>query len=256
METYYQKVNSEWKKMTLRGITGKNVKIAVLDTGNNNNPDFSVNFTADPQPDVFGHGSLTGSIIKSSLGLAKNCILYNVKVITDSGIITPDSIIQGLSYALANNVDVISMSFTVGYYNQLIQDKINECTAAGIILMASSGNNTSLDEIKYPAGGLNVIAVNSIDDNGLVYYKNALTGSLTHGIDICCNGLSSECLDKNGNVTDNNGTSLSTPWLAGAFALVKESLNYPSNKIVMDYILKKALKQPDTQLYGKGNFTF
>lgn len=256
MATYYQKVNSEWKKMTLRGITGKNVKIAVLDTGNNNNPDFSVNFTTDGQLDVFGHGSLTGSIIKSSLGLAKDCILYNVKIITDSGLIMPNSFIQGLNYALANNVDVISMSFTIGNYDQLVQDKINECAAAGIVLMASSGNNTFLDQIKYPAGGLNVIAVNSIDNNGLVFYKNGIIGPLTHGIDICCSGLSSECLDKNGTVTNNNGTSLSTPWLAGAFALVKESLNYPSNKTVMNYILRRSIKQPDTQLYGQGNFTF
>lgn len=242
--------------MTLRGITGKGVKIAVLDTGNNNNPDFSVNFTLDPMPDVYGHGSLTGSIIKSSLGLANGCILYNLKVINDNGTMFADNVTNALSYCLANGIDVVSMSFSLGYYDATVQAKINECAAAGMILMGSSGNSGTLANIVFPAGGLNVIAVNVIDEAGNIVYKNGLVGALNHGIDICCSGYNSECLDKNGNVYLERGTSLSTPWLAGAFALTKEYLGYPSNKVTMDYILRKAIKQVDTQLYGKGKFTF
>lgn len=255
MPTYYQKVNSEWKKMTLRGITGKGVKVFVLDTGNNNSPDFSVNFTANAQTDVHGHGSLTGSIIKSSLGLANECILYNVKVLNDAGTAPTQNLIDGLNYCIANGADVISMSFVLSYVQEL-QDKINECAAAGIVLLASSGNSTTLSNILFPAGALNVIAVNSVDEAGITVHKNGLTGSLNHGIDICCSGFNAECLDKNGNVTSSSGTSLSTPWLAGAFALTKEYLGYPSNKATIDYMLRKAIKQTDTQLHGKGNFIF
>lgn len=242
--------------MTLRGITGKGVKVAVIDTGNNNNPDFSVNFTTDGPTDINGHGSLTGSIIKSSLGLANGCILYNVKVISDSGGVFAQNMINGLSYCITNGVDVISMSFTLGYFDQDVQNKINECTAAGIILIASSGNSTTLTDIVFPGGGANVIAANAIDEFGIAVYKNGLVGSLNHGVNICCSGYNSECLDKNGSVTFERGTSLSAPWLAGAFALTKEYLGYPSNKVTMDYILRKAIKQTDPILYGKGNFTF
>lgn len=255
-QTYYQKINSEWKKMTLRGITGKDVKVFVLDSGNNNSPDFSANITANAQVDVFGHGSLMGSIIKSSIGLANGCILYNVKVINDNGTIFVQNVIDGLSYALANGADVISMSFTVGSYNQGLQDKINACAAAGIVMLASAGNSFTLDYTLYPANALNVIAVNSVDSDGIVYHKSGLVGGNVHGIDICCSGKQAECINKNGTITNSSGTSLCTPWLAGAFALVKESLGYPSNKVVMDYILRKAIKQTDPVLYGKGLFTF
>lgn len=242
--------------MTLRGITGKGVKVAVLDTGNNNNPDFSANFTTDGPTDINGHGSLTGSIIKSSLGLSNGVILYNVKCLNDTGSMLASDVINGLNYCLANAVDVISMSFTLGYFDQGVQDKINECAAAGIILIGSSGNSTALTSIIFPGGGANVVAVNAIDEFGIAVYKNGLVGSLNHGINICCSGYNSECLDKNGSVTFERGTSLSSPWLAGAFALTKEHLGYPSNKVTMDYILRKAIKQTDPILYGKGNFTF
>ncbi len=255
-QTYYQKVNSGWKKMTLRGITGKGVKVFVLDTGNNNSPDFSMNFTADGMADVHGHGSLMGSIVKSSIGLAKDCILYNGKVITDTGAVFPTNVANGLQWALDNGADVISMSFTTGGYSQEVQDKINACAAAGIVMISSAGNSTILSNILYPAGALNVIATNAVKADGAIVYKNALVGSLNHGIDICASGFGAECLDKNGVLTSNSGSSLCASWLAGAFALIKEKLGYPPNPVVMKYILSRAIKQTDPVLYGAGVFTF
>ena len=255
MANYYQKVNSEWKKLTLRGITGKGVKVAGLDTGNNNNPDVSVNFTTDPLFDLNGHGSITGSIVKSSIGLAKDCILYNFKVVNDAGIPLEGSIVSALQYCRANGISIVWMSFYISQ-SSAIQTEIDLCNAAGIVLLASSGNSFTLANIVFPAGANGVYAVNSLDVNGVVGHKNGLVGSLSHGIDICCNGVQCEGLDKNGTLITTSGTSFSDCWAAGALALTIEMLNYCTPKEAINYILRRADKQTDTVLYGKGKFIF
>ena len=112
MPSYYQKIISDWRKLKLQGIDGKGVSIAHLDSGNEGTKDFFVNFTADPNFDVSGHGTLTASILKSSIGIAYGCTLYSLKVVDDIGGITATSVLNALQYCIDNSIDFITMSFT------------------------------------------------------------------------------------------------------------------------------------------------
>jgi subtilisin family serine protease len=254
----YMKVMSNYKSMQRLGITGKGVKVMVIDTGNNNAPDSSVDFTGQGVNDVYGHGSEIGSIIKSSIGLAPGCILYNLKAAYNDASYTSEGIASALQWAVDHNADIICIAYEYTL-DSIIRSKIAEVVTHDIIIFASSGNSHVPNLVGLPSGYPGVTSVSAVTSTGLPFYYNYLfDGAIaTHGINICANGVGNEVIDLNGNYTTIfSGTSFSSPWLAGAAAVLKEYLGYPSNKSVLKYILKTALKQTDSQIFGSGIFTF
>ncbi|HET6292429.1 MAG TPA: S8 family serine peptidase [Kribbella sp.] len=109
-----------------RGLTGKGVKVAVLDTGiDPTHPDVagriaeSVNFSeAADTVDHYGHGTHVASITAGNgaasggkyKGVAPEATLLNGKVLDDYGSGSFSGIIAGMEWAAAQGADVVNMS--------------------------------------------------------------------------------------------------------------------------------------------------
>ncbi|MFH1729358.1 MAG: S8 family serine peptidase, partial [Pseudomonadota bacterium] len=135
------------------GYNGTGIKIAVLDTGIDDNNEMLAgkviaaevftgeNHTIDKQ----GHGTHIAGIIAGNglyKGVAPAALLLNAKVLTDTGSGTTSTIIKGINWAVENNADIISMSLGGPYddpdgpLNLALKDAID----AGVIVVISSGN--------------------------------------------------------------------------------------------------------------------
>lgn len=244
----YEKNRSAWIKFKKKNITGRGIKVAVLDNGiaiGYFPVDFSVNFTSDG--DIGNHGTMTASIIRD---LAPDCILYAIKVI--SAVTTEADIIEGLNYCALNGIHIINMSFTTTKSTPL-DTAFSDLHNLGIVMFASSGNNGSPADILYPAWHDKVVAVNAVKEDETVAYQNWLIPSGgTHGIHIACSGYGSKVVDMNGSVYGNNGTSFSSPFAAGIAALTLEEIGVENIGKLRQILFNKATKNSNTTAFGFG----
>jgi hypothetical protein len=126
--------------------------------------------------DTAGHGTMVGSlIVGKDLGAAKDATLHNVKLFNSgSDTITVLEILNALDavldHHLANNpaqTKVACMPW-VTTRSAFIDSKILELNSAGVVVVASAGNN-SADVADYsPAGVKEIITVGSHDANWVV----------------------------------------------------------------------------------------
>ncbi|MDR7427871.1 MAG: S8 family serine peptidase [Armatimonadota bacterium] len=76
---------------------------------------------------------------------------------------TTDRVVDAVYYAVSHSARVVNMSFGIGYgnFSQALQDAINYAVAAGVVVVASAGNdNRDLDQLpRYPVCFANVIGV-------------------------------------------------------------------------------------------------
>jgi subtilisin family serine protease len=169
-----------------------NVIVAVADTGLNTGgedtpinliPGYDFAYGDSDTRDGDGHGThVSGTIAQATnngtgvAGVAFGVSLMPVKVLDDSGSGYISSIIDGIDFAVANGADVISMSlgFPPGYVpGDGLQVAVTEAYNSGVVMVAASGNDSTTDEIGYPAAYGEVIAVGATDFNNVVsYYSN------------------------------------------------------------------------------------
>jgi|GEM_PF-3328571 len=145
------------------GLTGDNVKIAIIDTGinqelfsyfaSNNYSYYNSTNESDEIIDEHSHGSWITCIMKcvstgnNQRGLVPNSNFTFIKIQDDIGRIEPEYISSAIKYARENKVDIINLSIgTLTDYSN-IEDEINKAITDGIIIIAAYGN----DEEMYPA---------------------------------------------------------------------------------------------------------
>jgi len=193
------------------------VKIAVLDTGIRwglwtwlafQNPiadpwDFVDN--DDTPDDLNGHGTHTAGIIgvRSNnyfglAGMAPETTLMPVRVLDAEGIGSLDALLAGLDWAIQKGADVVNMSlsFPPGFDpGQTLLDKIQEAHAAGVVLVASTGND-GVGVVAYPAAYNEVIAVGALDK----FQQRADYSNFGAGLDVMAPGGMPEDEDGDGDV--------------------------------------------------------
>jgi len=160
-------------------ITGAGVTVGVLDTGiDYDHPDLVANIQNDcgsgvvrdfltmddcPMDDTFnGHGTSVASVIASAangVGLVGNAPGATIRPyrVCDGGC-PLSAIIGGIMQATADGVDVINMSFGGGAGKNFEASAIQAAAQAGIVLVASAGNESS-QKVHFPAGYGQVLAV-------------------------------------------------------------------------------------------------
>lgn len=72
--------------------------------------------------------------------------------------------LAGVSFAINNGADVVSMSFGGPGFNQTFQNLVNTGTSMGVVFVAAAGNDNST-AAHYPSSYANVISVASTNDN-------------------------------------------------------------------------------------------
>jgi subtilisin family serine protease len=151
--------NKLWEK----GIDGKGVTVAVIDSGiDRNHPDLidkvigEKNFVKDDATadDLLGHGTMVAGIIAGSgaasggkyKGIAPGASLLNVKVIDSNGNGRVSDIIAGIEWAMYNGADVISLSLgglNLGETNPPITMAADKAMDAGAVVFVAAGNRNN-----------------------------------------------------------------------------------------------------------------
>jgi subtilisin family serine protease len=249
---------------------GAGVKVAVLDTGIDvdhrdlkPNLKASANFTNSRYgaEDLQGHGTHCAGVIgacddgRGIIGVAPEAELYAAKVLGDDGGGTFDSIINGIRWAMMQNVDVISMSLGAGVKPpQAFHETIKLAHAKGIILVAATGNENG--SVCWPAMYDEVIAVSALNkrmDRANFSNYGIANEIIAPGVDI----LSTY---KNGGYAKLSGTSMATPMVAAAAALYisfykKRTGNRPTVQLVHEALKRATVdlgKNGKDEYFGTG----
>ena len=162
LDTAINKANDK----TVKDYTGKDV-IALIDTGTDGSTVDAVSFVDNDVTDNFGHAT---KMIKTIRKQNKNARILALKALDDNGKGTTASVVAALQYAIDSHVSIINMSFS-GKANDdtsLIEAKVKEAIKAGITVVASAGNNSSIAYDYIPANIQGVITVGACDSKGKI----------------------------------------------------------------------------------------
>ena len=260
------------------GLTGKNVTIAVLDTGlDQQHPSFKTKniqpgydlVKNSPYPqDVDGHGTWVSGLIVGDFTQTKH---YNSEfsgVAPEASIIpfrigrTFDDQIESTAIRMAadtEEVDILVMS--VGGRSSVSSDELNSllyATKKGIIVVMAAGNGGA-DAPVLPAGLVNMlypvaISVGSVDfKNKISKYSNRAGSTMSNFLVAPGDNLVTTSL--NAEYKKVMGTSFSVPIVAGAVALLIEAFpDLPRTELVQA-LFDSATdlgKQGNDEIYGTG----
>lgn len=223
---------------------GEGVTIAVLDTGCDvNHPDLAKqiiggrNFTTDDEsdPDKFqdynGHGTHVAGTIAATqdkngvVGVAPAAKLLILKVLDKDGSGEYDWIINGILYAIEQKADIISMSLGGTEDVPELHEAVKKAVMNNIAVICAAGNdgdgNEETEELCYPAVYNEVISVGAIN----LEHKSSRFSNSNKEIDLVAPGEKILSTYLNGKYATLSGTSMATPHVAGAMALIKVMTN-------------------------------
>lgn len=226
-----------------KGEKGKGIVVAVCDTGiDRNHPDLKDNiiggrnFTGEGAEDDFsdgnGHGTHCAGTIAAIdngsgvVGVAPEAKLLICKVLNSEGSGNYQSIIDGINYAAnwsgpeGEKVRIISMSLGGSYNDKNMENAILNACSKGILVVVASGNEGDADEstyeFSYPSLYNECVTVAACDENGkLAYFSNNHTE-----VDVIAAGVDVISTYPTSKYAVLSGTSMATPHVAGALALI------------------------------------
>ncbi|MBA2808590.1 S8 family peptidase [Streptomyces sp. KM273126] len=239
------------------GYDGKGTKIAVLDTGvDTTHPDLkdqvieSKNFTsAADASDKYGHGTHVASIAAGTgaksggkfKGVAPGAKILNGKVLDDTGSGDDSGIIAGMEWAVAQGADVINLSLGGGDTPEVdpMEAEINKLSAEkGVLFAVAAGNSGELGEqtVGSPGTAAAALTVGAVDDNDKLADFSSTGPGLDGQIkpDVTAPGVDITAASAKGSVIEQevgenppgyltiSGTSMATPHVAGAAAILKQ----------------------------------
>lgn len=250
------------------GVTGKGVGVAVLDTGLFPHGDFDdriiafadmVNHRTSPYDDC-GHGTHICGIIGGSgassdgryQGMAPGCNLIAVKVLDRKGNGYATDVLAGISWILERKEElgIRIVNISVGSYgkrgmseNSALVKGVNRAWDAGLVVVVAAGNNgPKRMSITTPGISRKVITVGCSDDNTEVvvggsrmvdYSGRGPTAACVCKPDVVTPGCSVvSCASHGSRYTIKSGTSMSTPIVSGAIALLLEKYPEMTNRDV------------------------
>ena len=221
--------------------TGKNVVIAVIDTGididhtsftgrisSKSYNAYSNSIGLEYVRDDFGHGTHVSGIAAGAYeelagvgGIAPNAEIMAIKANRPYlGSFSSDDLYRAINYASENGADIINMSLSRSNrngasYDALEQQVIANAVANGVTVICASGNNHD-NHAGYPAAHPECIAVTATQ-KGFTFASYSNSGP---EIDIAAPGSNIYSSQNNGGYFSQSGTSMAAPNVAGVAALV------------------------------------
>jgi subtilisin family serine protease len=265
--------SSSWNLLqNSTNLTGLYETVCIIDTGTNfTHPDLLnknktciINcYNQDCAEDCTsidddGHGThVAGTIaaLGTINGIAKNANLISLKVLDGDGNAHPSTgtldIKNAIDWCVQNkniyNISVISMSlgtqslyttYCDATFSLTLGKAINNATFYNISVIASTGNDGSSSAISSPACITNTTAVSATNkDDTIASYSNYNTIT-----DFFAPGTSIYSTNYLSGYSTSSGTSMSTPHVAGAFAILSQFYKQQTSQTPSSKILEDALK--------------
>lgn len=210
-----------------------------------------------------GHGThVAGTIAQSTdnahgaAGMAYHARLMPVKVLGANGSGTTAGVADGIRWAADHGAQVINLSLGGPRPAQVLQKAIDHARSKGAVVIAAAGNSGG--SVGYPAGHDGVVAVSASDrDDKIAKFssRGPQVDIAAPGVDVVqqtiCEGGKGKCE----RFPAFNGTSMATPHVAGAAALlVSQGITDPD---AIERALKSSARVIDPsddakKLYGAG----
>ncbi|HHI04353.1 MAG TPA: hypothetical protein ENL45_02295, partial [Candidatus Woesearchaeota archaeon] len=221
------------------GITGKDVDVAVLDTGiHDEHPSLTiekeVDYTGEGTDDLQGHGTHVAGIIASTdstyRGVAYDADLFNVKVLNKDGSGYGSDVIKGIEWSVDNGAEIISMSLGAEIDpcdgTDAISQAVDKAVNKGVVVVVAAGNSgPDSGTITSPGCSKKGITVGAVDDNDNVpsWSSRGPTDDGRVKPDLVAPGVGITSTWKDNSFKSLSGTSMSTPHVSGVAALLLEA---------------------------------
>ncbi len=228
-----------------QGGRGDGVVVAVIDTGCDvHHPDFKsqiiggCNFTTDYDGDIDnfsdnnGHGThvcgTIGAIENNQgvIGVAPKVKLLVLKVLTGTGAGTLEAVTAAIEYAVCwrgpnqEQVRIISMSLGSSVDDKRLHRAVQKAVRQNVLVVCAAGNagdgEHGTNEYEYPGSYPEVVQVGSVNLQGEISpFSNS-----NHEVDLVAPGEDILSTYLNGEYAKLSGTSMATPHVSGAAALL------------------------------------
>jgi subtilisin family serine protease len=270
-----------------KGLTGKGVAVAVLDTGiDTDHPDLAGAVTAARDfsgsmtgtRDLFGHGTHVASIITGSgaasggrfVGVAPDATLLNGKVLDDTGSGSESGIIAGMQWAAVDErARVVNMSLG-GFFaddgTDPVDIALNQLTAQTGALFVVAAGNAGPDPISVSSPGaadsaLTVGAVDGQDTLAAFSSRGPRRGDGAIKPDITAPGVGIVAARAAGSTLGQpvgeayqrlSGTSMATPHVAGAAAILAGEHKAWTAPLLKEQLTATADPAAGVSVFGQG----
>ena len=246
----FQRWRNDINMSNTLGLSGKGVKIALIDTGVDiNHPDLKnadiscISIEGVGFKDNSEHGTaMAGIIIGNSTssegiqGIAPKAELISIDF-SDENSDEPKRLIIAIEKAIQNDVDIINISMGIDEDTQELHEVIKRAYEQGIIIVAAAGNGES-GEVLYPAKYSEVISVGAMDKDGSALYRNISMEEITvmaPGKNVYTTYSSKDNEDQ---YISADGSSPATAIVSGIVALVLEKNSDLKSDSLLNYFSK------------------
>lgn len=207
---------------------GEGIKVVVVDSGvDMNHPDLKdkikgtinvYNKSTRLVTDNYGHGShVAGLIVGEKTGVAPNAELYVVNSLNNDGIGGAREVLDGVTYAININADILCMSLGINKkLPQIMESRLKKAYYQGTLIVCATGNN-GVQNVAYPASYDFVIGVGGINHK----FERADFSNYGFDMDVVAPAVDILSTWKDGKYAYMSGTSTASPLVAGGLALVK-----------------------------------
>jgi subtilisin family serine protease len=239
-----------------RWARGRGVRVAVIDTGvDPRHPDVAQ--TLEASEDLTGggyaaeaHGTAVAGIIAATrnlTGTAPGARVYSLRAcvaVRAGGLdarCRSDALIRAFDRAIALRADIINASLG-GPVDPLLRQAVERALAAGIVVVAASGNDGPREVVRYPAAIPGVITVGATDARDRLYPRS------TPGRFVFVSAPGAEILTTmpGGRHLFVSGTSMAAAHVSGVIALLMEVSRARAEEV------SAALRQTATDLGSPG----
>ena len=237
-------------KAAVSRFSGKNIRVAVLDTGLDlGHPDFvgrpivSRSFIeGQAVQDGHGHGThcigtACGPERPGSLpryGIAFNSEIFAGKVLSNQGSGGDAGILAGIQWAVTNRCHIVSMSLGAPVppgqgFSQIFEQVARRALAAGTLIVAAAGNDSNRpgvpEPVSHPANCQSIMAVGALDQQlRVALFSNGGINPQGGQVDIAGPGVNIRSAWPRPMLYHTiSGTSMATPHVAGIAALLAEA---------------------------------